>query len=302
MRIQVNPDSLREVARLFAHQREAIREIESELHRAMSGLDTWAWDGHSRARAEPLLGQVRPAGRHLAERLEELGEKLHRVAEEFERTDAVVADPLTPVFEKLSRGAEWVTSALGKYEIWQTVLSVPLVALMMKQGTTYAGQVKVYGPQWAKEWAGLSSHLTHIKATNLPTHMAKQAFRVAPVDVLLEGASEIDENWKEYKGNPRKAVIGIAVDTVIGAGLTTAFAAGGTYIGAAIGQALIPIPGAGALIGGTVGRIAGNWLGGWLSEKVENIRIGDQELDQWAVDRIDAALQPFVKGVSSGFR
>jgi hypothetical protein len=63
MRIQVHPESLREVARTFNRQSAAIQEIEEELCRAIGGLDTWAWDGRSRARAEPLLGRVGPEGR-----------------------------------------------------------------------------------------------------------------------------------------------------------------------------------------------------------------------------------------------
>jgi WXG100 family type VII secretion target len=286
MRIQVHPESLREVARTFNRQSAAIQEIEEELCRAIGGLDTWAWDGHSRARAEPLLGRVGPEGRHLAGQLEELGRKLQHVAEEFERTDAIVADPLTPVFEGLSQWTEQASAFFEQFENLKTWFAVPLVAGLMVPGMTYAGQIKLYGPQWLKEWAGISSHLTHIKASNIPKHMAKSALHIGPLDVLFEAGSELDENWKEYKGDLRKAAVGVAVDTAIGVGITTLAGAGGAYIGAVIGQILIPIPGAGALIGGTLGRIAGTWLGGQLAEKAENIRLGDQELDQWLVEFI----------------
>lgn len=302
--IRVPPDRLREAAFVLASQKEAVRSIGEELQRAIGGLDTWAWDGHSRARAEPLLSQAGPESHYLAGRLEELSRKLESAAEEFERVDILIADPLTSVFEQLSAGAEWMENLLDSVRTTQTIFAAGIIAALIQQGTTYAGQMKVYGPQWLKDWAGLSTHLTHIKAANLPRHMAKQALKVSALDIVLEAGSELDENWKEYKGNPIKMGAGVAIDTAIGVGVTVAAGAAGTYIGAVIGQAIIPIPGAGAVIGGTVGKIVAEWAVErfQIDEKIENIRIGGKELDQLAVEKVEASLEPFISAIASGFR
>lgn len=302
--IRVHPDCLRDAAQVLAHQSDSVSSLGEELVRAINRLDTWAWDGHSRAQVEPLLSQVGPESRYLAERLEDLSRKLRHTADEFESTDAIIADPLTTVFQQVSTASEWLGGQIERIGLYETIAAVPLIAAMIRPGTRYAGQVKFYGPQELKEWAGLSRNLTHIKSANLPSHMAKQALKVSAVDVLLKAGSELDENWKEYKGDLRKAAVGIAVDTAIGVGVGMLAEAGGTYIGAAIGQALIPIPGAGALIGGTVGRIAAKWaVQHWqIDEKIENIRLGDMELDQWVVKNVDATLGQFVDPVASRFR
>lgn len=300
--IRVPPDHLREAALVLASQKEAVRFIGEELQQAVGRLDTWAWDGHSRARVEPLLSRAGPESHHLAKRLEDLSRKLESAAEEFERVDSLVADPLTSVFEQISAGAEWVENLLNPVSTIQTAFAAGIIAALIQQGTTYAGQVKVYGPRQLKDWAGLSTHLTHIKAANLPLHMAKQALKVSVIDVLFEGGSELDENWKEYKGNLIKMGAGVAVDTAIGVGVTVAAGAAGAYIGAMIGTLILPGPG--TVIGGTVGKIAAQWVvkHSQIDEKIENIRIGGKELDQLVVDEVEASLEPFISAVASGFR
>lgn len=309
--IRVHPDRLREAARLLARQSASVAAIGEELQRSINRLNTWAWDGNRRAHAEAILSGVGPQSRHLAEQLEDLSRKLAHAADEFERVDTLIADPRTSAFEQLKAYVDWIGDWQSAVHTVQTLAAAPVIAALIRTGSTYRGQVKVYGPHWMKDWAGLSAHLTHIKATNLPKHMAKQALKVSAIEVLLEAGSELEENWKEYKGDPIKTGIGVAVDTAIGVAIGAAAEAGGAYVGAAIGQVLIPIPGAGAIIGGAVGRIAARWTVErfQIDEKIENIRIGDRELDQWAVEQasglvrnVEAQLKPFTRAVSSGFR
>lgn len=302
--IRVHPDHLREAAQILARQGAAVDSLGKELQRAIDGLDTWAWDGYSRARAGPLISRVGPESLHLAEQLEDLGRKLQHAAEEFEQVDTIIASPLTSVFERLSEYVEWGKGLKAALDGVTTILGAAIIAGQVREGTTYAGQVKIYGSQFLKGWAGLNRHLTHIKNANLPQHMAGRALKISPIGVLLEAGSELDENWKEYKGDPVKVGAGIVVDTVIGVGVTTLAMAAGTYAGATIGQVLIPIPGVGAIIGGAVGKLAAQWAVKHfqVDEKIENIRIGGRELDQFLVGTIDAALEPFVNAVASGFR
>jgi hypothetical protein len=50
---------------------------------------------------------------------------------------------------------------------------------------------------------------------------------------------------------------------------------GGAAAGAGIGQALIPIPGVGAAIGGIVGGIAGTFAGGWGADRADDLVRGN---------------------------
>ena len=89
--IRINTDHTREVARRLLAESDRLAEIGHELQNAIGGLDTWAWDGRSRSRAEPLLARVRPESEWVKHQLEELGYKLVRVANIFEQEDNAAA-------------------------------------------------------------------------------------------------------------------------------------------------------------------------------------------------------------------
>jgi len=89
--IRINTEQVKAVGRQFDATGERLAEIGYELQRAIGSLDTWTWDGVSRQRAEPLLGQVRPASERVAGELDELGRVLARVAEAFEQEDNTAA-------------------------------------------------------------------------------------------------------------------------------------------------------------------------------------------------------------------
>ncbi|RLC82159.1 MAG: hypothetical protein DRJ03_19435, partial [Chloroflexi bacterium] len=58
--IRIDTELAGEVARRLITEADRMAEIGRELQNAIGSLDTGAWDGRSRARAEPLLGRVRP--------------------------------------------------------------------------------------------------------------------------------------------------------------------------------------------------------------------------------------------------
>jgi hypothetical protein len=137
------------------------------------------------------------------------------------------------------------------------------------------------------------------------------------VGSVCEVVSEIDENWREYDGDPGKMAGGILFDSALGIGGALAGGAAGTFVGGVIGGAIgsiIPIAGtsAGAVIGGKIGGIVGGWLGSDLAvegeifgrkvwDGVENVKVGGRELDHTVADTVDRGLETIVDGVASLF-
>lgn len=85
--IRINTEHAREVGRRLIAAGDRLAEIGHELQRAIGSLDTWAWDGHSRWRAEPLLSRVRPESAQVSQQLSDLGHRLARIADAFEQAD-----------------------------------------------------------------------------------------------------------------------------------------------------------------------------------------------------------------------
>ena len=103
--IRIDTEHAREVGRRLIAEGGRLAEIEHELQGAIGSLDTWAWDGRSRARAEPMLSRVRPESARVADGLDELGRKLVRVADTFEQKDNTAARNLA--------GMPWVDFETG---------------------------------------------------------------------------------------------------------------------------------------------------------------------------------------------
>ncbi|RLC77682.1 MAG: hypothetical protein DRJ03_26460 [Chloroflexi bacterium] len=292
-------------------------EIGRELQNAIGSLDTGAWDGRSRARAEPLLGRVRPESGRVQHQLEELGYKLMRVANIFEQEDDTAARELEGMgwveFEDGSYVTDLTSARLktidriaGKIDdaqdVWEIFASVGIAAGLVK-GSTYAGQTIFYGSRDLKDWAGVSSYLTHIKDTNIPSYMTKHAFKgkFSRGSILLEGISEAAENWEEFEGDTSKVATGIVVETALGIGCSAVGAAGGAFVVGAIGGAILGPPG--AVIGGKIGGVMGGWAGGKFAEWVEDWKVGDdgQELDQLVVETVDEKLDTFANSIARLF-
>lgn len=103
--IRIDTERAAEVARRLVAAGNLVNQIGGELQSAIGSLDTWAWDGHSRARAEPLLSQVRPESQRLGQELDTLGRKLARAAAAFEQEDNTAAGNLA--------GMPWVEFETG---------------------------------------------------------------------------------------------------------------------------------------------------------------------------------------------
>ena len=114
-RIRIDTDQVREAGRRLIAKSTQVDEIGSELQSAIGSLDTWAWDGASRWRAEPMLDRVRPESAAVAEELDRLGRILVRVADVFEQEDATAARNLEGMkWVDFTPGANSVDSAGGR--------------------------------------------------------------------------------------------------------------------------------------------------------------------------------------------
>ena len=94
LQIRLNTQHAREAAQRLYAEADALERMTDSLHHAIDSLDTWAWDGRSRARAESHLNRVVPAGREVVQALEDLGRKLRHVADTFEQEDMAAAGHL----------------------------------------------------------------------------------------------------------------------------------------------------------------------------------------------------------------
>jgi WXG100 family type VII secretion target len=124
-RIRLNTQQAREVAQRLCAEADALDRVTNSLTHAIGSLDTWAWDGRSRARAESHLNRVAPSGRDAAQMLEDLGRKLRHVADTFEREDATASRNL----EGMS-WVEWEIAAAISLEIPKTPSAASLETVL----------------------------------------------------------------------------------------------------------------------------------------------------------------------------
>lgn len=85
-RIRINTESVAAAGRQFAAEAGRLAEITGQLQGAIGSLDLSAWDGVSRSRAEPILGQM-GQGQGVSSEVEVLGRQLVQVARVFEERD-----------------------------------------------------------------------------------------------------------------------------------------------------------------------------------------------------------------------
>ena len=119
-KIRIHTESVRGAGRRFIAKSNHLAEIGQALQGAIGSLDTWAWDGVSRARAEPLLGRVRPESATVAEELERLGHMLIHVADVFEHEDNTAAGNLAgmPWVDWDTIGGGSILDIIGDLKPW----------------------------------------------------------------------------------------------------------------------------------------------------------------------------------------
>jgi len=191
----------------------------------------------------------------------------------------------------------------------KTLLEIRDIArgLHSTDGSTYPGQVRLYGRDTIKQLVGWSPSLTHLKLDpaallRLSSQTGWSTFKdvlvpARPVGRVLWGLTILIrgyENWERYKDEgPVKVLIGTVVDSAVTIACTAAGAGIGAFLGGLAGGAIAGIisGGAAAPIGVAIGSKIGGFLGGlagaWVSEKI----IETKERDV-LVDVLDRSAQP----------
>jgi WXG100 family type VII secretion target len=91
VQIRIDTEFVKETGRRLGTEANRLAQIGRELENAIDNLDTWAWDGASRARSEPMFNRARAGGKRVAQQLDRLGRQLMRVANVFEQEDNAAA-------------------------------------------------------------------------------------------------------------------------------------------------------------------------------------------------------------------
>ncbi len=164
------------------------------------------------------------------------------------------------------------------YERYQPLFAGALIASSIRFGHAYPGQIIINLPDFLRNfgfslreirtWAGLSGHLTHIKYTNLPSHMFWASLVLSIPSLVSRWSSDIiDYGSGEYTGTELASALTVDTALTLAPVATTYVGAKvGMIIGAAIGTMIAP--GIGTAVGGAVGAIAGGVVAGWATKEV----------------------------------
>jgi uncharacterized protein YukE len=313
-KIRINTQYVRDVGRRFLVESGEIEEIARVLRYAISDLDVGAWDGRSRADAQPLLDQVHPRSVSLAHDLNHLGQLLRRIASQFEVEDSVAAGHIGDL-DWVEFGVETTgpyvsppSSSSGE----QGTLAGDDASLLDKisdtlgfvsDGSDYWGETsKVFKVLAAPTVSGLAGNwfkdALALSGKSVTRGFGENVLSFAGLGAFGEIIGEAGENWSEYDGDVSKVAIGTAFDTCLGVGLPILVGAAGTFVGSAVGTAIGgPV---GTVVGGKIGGLVGGFAGDLASEWVEDIKVGDQELDQAVVGAVAGATEKVGEAVGEG--
>jgi uncharacterized protein YukE len=179
-------------------------------------------------------------------------------------------------------------------------------------GSSYADQIIIEGPGWAKALWGLSPNLTHIKGGSMAGHLGNQSRNITLLALLSPMLKTYDQ-WLVALQTPHednlRAGTAMFVDTLVIFGtylpLTYAGASIGSHIGGWIGGGIGTLlgggggtavaPGAGtvaggvggiasgaavgAMIGGVAGGIAGNYVAGLVADEYLKSDLRNEMID-----------------------
>jgi uncharacterized protein YukE len=221
-------------------------EMGRELGGAISGLNTGAWDGQSRYRAEPMLNQVQPESRRVAEDLDTLGRNLMHVADVFEQEDYEAVQNLDQMtwnifnvegakyaddrYEKLEAQSGVPNSISGAVSNAATFLGPGFVAL----GTEWLPKkVKVNNDHW---FIGREHKLWPERRGRPRKNRKKKKLRIAAFEGSVwekesTGSTKLGgvRLGGKAKAEALKGEVGLGVDLEGGSSMVGAYA-GGTLI------------------------------------------------------------------------
>ena len=337
--IQAEYNKLDDIAGRFAKNAESTADMRSRIKQSVQALQNGRWEGDgSAAFFTEMERDVFPVVNKLSNALYEAQRVTSEICTIMQQAEEDAAAPFrsnatdntvskketsnndnTPnkpptAWDKILAVADGIVDAVDQIDDFAPIPAAIVLSTMLKAGTTYGGQVLVYGPKWLKDLAGVSKNLTHIKATNMASHVINIPVVVNSLIAVAQGTVAVAKtwttNWDEYTSfndtskhisamtvDAGLALLPVATETLGGIGGTI----GGAKLGAIVGT-LIGGPGlgtaAGAIIGGAVGGFAGDWIGGHIGNWAKDGIISTGGRD-WAVNSFDEHVaQPVADGIA----
>jgi len=288
--------------------------------RSTAGRLSIAWQGGRAEGYQQSLSNLIRGYENQLQSLEGLAARVSREVDEWEEA-ATHFGPGDNWLKTVSKVVTDISNIAGGISGGIDLGAKTAIILGMAGGTAYGGEVILYGSQNLKEMAGLSSHLTHIKATNIPEHLLKQSKKIGPLEIGLAGLDFADrgiQDWAKYdKGSERATAI--ALDGLF----VFAKTIGSHYAGyaAAVGvTALLTTVGAPVVLVGAAGMVAW-WAGSQIFNSLANgafdsvkdtlVHAGSSAIDaaasgigsaaQVAGQAVDRAFGSVISGITSLF-
>lgn len=310
-----------DVNSLADHLNRAANEIVDTAHdlrRSAKRLNA-QWDGGRSDQFLRRLSSAANAAENVAEDAKRLSRRVRAEVDEWLAADQDGAQRITGTIIPIPRPVPMPTPVPGNQRdlsdilaelaqgggigetidgIWDwaeiSLLFLASGFINISGGSSYADQVIIKGPQWAKDLWGVSSNLTHIKDGATAGHISSQARVVGALALIAPLLKTVDQ-WLVAAQTPHddnlRAGVAMFTDTLVIFGtyltLTYAGTAIGSHIGGWIGGgvggligagggSVVPVAGtavggvtggtggaaAGAMIGGVVGGVIGNYLAG----------------------------------------
>jgi hypothetical protein len=175
------------------------------------------------------------------------------------------------------------------------MISPGLLLFALRPGGRYLDEVRLVGSHFFKtKMLGLGAGYTTSKAATLVNNVSK--FKVTKFTLLFQGvllASDWAQDYQEYKDDGGwEKIISAGIYDTIQAGVGIWASSQGAVVGMAVGQALIPIPGVGAVVGGIVGSVLGSVTAdAVLDDSLWELFGKNNPVDDWAIDNIYQSIQ-----------
>ena len=324
MRILVTPERLDDLSRQMTQAANELRDLEGRLGRALGSLD---WEARQQANVEAQVHAARRQAQNLAGEAEGLARFLTDCAAAFRQADAQGAESLgattqaylrslppspLPVPTPLPQAHEaqaylhlgdWLTPVERALDF-----AVPAAVLYLGLRMVVDGQgiAHVFGPQWLREWAGLSTNLTRIRPEHLARHWLGEELRLsfsplANLQTALGLIPTVIKDYRTYSGQGGAAFVSaVLVDGAISIVTSKVF----QLVGAATGTLLTPVlgllgPVAGYAVGGMFGSYAEDWLRQTsAAQGLRNgARQGLEQVEEWVTNLTRSALNAVARPV-----
>jgi len=325
---------LAQIAQRFASEAESTQQMLADMRAIMNLLEGGDWVGQgANAFFAEMNGAVLPSLTRLTRALADAQRVTIQISREVKVAEdaaaavlhadgapdgqaATLASPggaapapvATPLADlgtadgtSITHDLKEIVNVLAEVRSLSPLLASTALAFGIQAGASYAGQLLIHAPEWAKKLglaqflrseAGLTETLSHIKASNLASHMAGNLSKIDKITKGLAVAQAVIavgdtwvQHWQAYQGygSGTKQASAMTVDAglalvPVGTGLAGGVlgAEGGVYAGAAIGTFICPVVGTaiGGLLGGAIGGLGGSYLGdkagSWVSDTIVN--------------------------------